>query len=93
MKTDPNEPAFAMPASWSPGGDWQGGPHFGLTKREAFAMAAMQGFMAQNDDRRYAQTSAISLEDWQSECRANDARYCVAMADALIAALNEEPKT
>lgn len=75
MATDPNELAYPMPSMYRPeDGAWMYGPHFGLTKREAFAMAAMQG-LASNFDTRGLEVPF--------------SRFAVAQADALIAALNE----
>ena len=51
----------------------------GLTKREHFAALAMQGLLA---NPVYAETrTPVEVQEW-----------AVAAADALIAALNEEPK-
>jgi hypothetical protein len=70
MKTDPNAPAFPSPAS--PGNQ----DNLGLTKREEFIKAAMQGFCA----------------DPKCESSAEDiAHGAVVMADALIAELNKTP--
>lgn len=49
----------------------------GLTKREAFAMAAMQGYLA-------------SYPSDSSPNAVNVAKYSVEYADALIEALNKE---
>lgn len=51
------------------------GPVRGLTKREAFAMAAMQGI--------------LSGEECPAMSREGVARFAVGMADELIAALNK----
>lgn len=48
--------------------------HFGLSKREAFAMAAMQGFLANK-----AHGTHFDPRD--------DAAYCISVADAVLAAL------
>lgn len=78
MAIDKDKPAFARP--WA-AVDIGGGQRFynesskGMTIREAFAMAAMQGLLAKGGV--YAK--------WRD--LANDA---VACADALIAELNEE---
>jgi hypothetical protein len=70
QKTDPND--FA-----SPTGDHSGyTATAGLTKRERFAMAAMQGFAA---DPNMATTETKDV-----------AKLSVTWADALIKALNEE---
>jgi hypothetical protein len=51
--------------------------HSGLTKREAFAMAAMQGFLA-GDGFEFLAKSEETIAMWS-----------VSMADALLAALEE----
>ncbi len=51
--------------------------NLGLTKREAFAMAAMQGF-------------ATSLAKEETASDAKIALFSVALADALLAALEAE---
>jgi hypothetical protein len=53
--------------------------NFGLTKREAFAMAAMQGLLG------YDAGIAITIKQY--------AESSVAYADALIAALNKPQET
>lgn len=64
MKTKPDDSAYPLQ-----------GFELGLTKREAFAMAAMQGLLA-------------SPSFW-SESEFRTSGYAVKHADALIAALNE----
>lgn len=69
--TDGRHPAFVVPDSdpvWA----------YGLTKREYFAAAAMQGMLAN------------SSYDWSGE-EEEASEQCLAYADSLIDALNEEP--
>jgi len=69
MRDNSNEPAYPCdPVTFN-----QGDAAVGLTKREAFAMAAMQGFMACPD---YTETTYTDA-----------ARLSVRMADALLAEL------
>lgn len=53
------------------------GPQFGLTKREYFAAAALQGTLANPETSDSSSNELI-------------AKFSVAMADALIDALNDE---
>ena len=69
----------AMPIELNGFGQFAPEAHIGLTKREMFAMAAMQGILANQcmvDD-----CSRSSLE-WA-------AKRCASMADALLAELEE----
>lgn len=73
-KTNPDPDAPAYPLA-----NWQGDPDFaaGLTKREAFAMAAMQGLAAGG--------ALAPLSRWRDVT----SRLAVEHADALIAELNK----
>ena len=75
MKTDPNEPAFAHAPAFSPECGTMGGA-VGLTKREYFAAAALQGLLANRD---------LSAVVEPSEAFA---AWAVEQADDLIKALN-----
>lgn len=74
--------------------------HLGLTKRELFAMAAMQGYIAVPDDRTFRRVRdgetpeeyEAAAQKWREVIRKYDAEHCVAMADALLAALNPHPE-
>ena len=61
--------------------------HSGMTIRERFAMAAMQGNCAIPDQRTCPEERMHEVEKWRDEIMAQDARYCVSMADALLTAL------
>jgi len=67
MKTNGNEPATGYASD--------NRHEKGLTKREQFAMVAMQGYIAADHNRFHK----------------NIAKEAVAMADALINSLNEQP--
>lgn len=71
-----NEPAYPFKETYNTGFIYN---HFGLTKREAFAMAAMQGLVANGE--RY-----MNYVD-EYEKRATQA---VKYADALLEALNND---
>jgi len=58
----------------------------GLTKREDFAKAAMQGLLA---NAHYAQKSFELLKEDEDKIDATVARRSVEIADALIAELNK----
>lgn len=72
--TDPNAPAMS-------------GTGLGLTKREIFAMAAMQGLLAQLNE----------SDSWPINDKCGNPYLAIGLsavthADALIAALNAEPE-
>ena len=79
MTKNADKPAYPSGEAYKsqsiPGGDWveckKGALHNGLTKREMFAMAAMQGILT-----RSANTDRSSI-----------ARYSVEYADALLTEL------
>lgn len=59
--------------------------HYGLTKRERFAMAAMQGILANPNPN--------VVEKIVSDAGASDVREaCIKVADTLIAELDKEAK-
>ena len=61
-----------------------------MTKREAFAMAAMQGLMA-NPERYSYVTAKVESREWSHvDATRHNAEKAVYLADALIAALNQE---
>ena len=68
-------PAYAKPDTYHPNGSVEWGSD-GLTKRELFAAMAMQGFIANKERPQYFKPI-------------DDAAYCVKLADALLAALQE----
>lgn len=71
--TNPNDAAFSNAT------DYAGNPTvgYGLTKREEFAKAAMQGLIASDHE-----------VNWNAK---QIATFAVEQADALIAELNKEP--
>lgn len=75
-KTDPNAPAMPWVVEGMDMSDVQTFGTGGLTKREWFAGLAMQGVLAGPDSPNFEDDSV--------------ARSAVDLADALIAALNEE---
>ncbi len=72
--TKPNAPAFPTGGFLEIGG--------GLTKREEFAKAAMQGLCVPCTPGRHNANDSAEAQD--------KARMAVALADALIVALNKE---
>jgi len=60
-----------------------------LTKRELFAMAAMQGIASQKDDRYWTPSTGKTVEEWQTDALRADAAQAVRMADALLAELEK----
>jgi len=79
MKTNPNDSAngFAIPGDEKAG--WLPETVSGLTKRESFEMAAMQGYITSNPTVLYDINELAHLSNWS-----------VVTANALIKALNEE---
>jgi len=69
-----NDPAFASPAAWHPLHEMQIGGSMGMTKRELFAAMAMQGLVGNT-------TISGSAKAY--------ARDAIAIADALLAALED----
>lgn len=65
----------SAPAFPVPTADWQG---HGLTKRELIAAMAMQGFLSNK-----GHATHFNPED--------DAKYCIRIADALLAELEPSP--
>lgn len=59
-------------------------PDGGMSLRDWFAGMALQGQMAILDNRTCP--SGRDVEEWRAECKAYDACYCYAMADAMLAA-------
>ena len=89
-KYNGNRPAYARPVSIDPtdgtlpDGDYVVEAQPGLTKREAFAMAAMQGLLASGAK---ATGSDMILGDFP---RMSAPAFCVQWADALLAELARE---
>ena len=77
MMTKPNDGGPAYPQSIHPDG-----PFGGLTKREAFAMAAMQGLLAGGWGDSVPHDDVAATSD--------AAAFSVMYADALLAELNKE---
>lgn len=71
-----------------------GGPAFpsdlwgnrGMSLRDWFAGQIAAGLAAADDHRRYREGCGMTLEQWRAKCDAEDADYCYAKADAMIAA-------
>lgn len=67
-----------------------GGPAFPMSLRDYFAGQIATGQAASDDHRRYREGCGMTLEQWRAKCDAEDAEYCYAKADAMIAAREEE---
>ena len=71
-----------------------GGPAFpsdrfgetGMRLRDWFAGQIAAGQEATDDSRMYRQGCGMTLEEWRAKCFKEDAEYCYARADAMIAA-------
>ena len=78
--TNPNDPAFPEPKP-TKSSMYR---YCGLTKREAFAMAAMQGILSDYDSLNFLRDMREEGEDVPGKVAAN----AVLFADALIARIN-----
>lgn len=85
MTKNADKPAYPSGEAYKsqsiPGGNWveckKGALHNGLTKREMFAMAAMQGILTSE------------TEDWRHKEKESLAAAAVEYADALLAELEK----
>lgn len=59
------------------------------TLRDQLAMAALQGFMSQPDERTWRESLGVPLKEWQNSIIDSDARYCYQVADAMLKARRE----
>lgn len=85
MNTNPNDPAAPSPAQYSPvSHELLAESYFGLTKLEAFTIAAMQNVSIHDIDFGTLGAPAERPFDWHAE-------QCVAFARAVIAELNKQP--
>lgn len=55
------------------------------TLRDQFAMSALTGICSVDDERIY-KDDKLSIDEWRSKLRTDDARYCYMMADAMLEA-------
>ena len=78
MKTNPDHTAFPMAHEKN---------YIGLTKREYFAALAMQGYLANPN------TLDAVMKEFERPVSDFVADNSVILADSLIAALNQEPKS
>lgn len=68
-----NQAAYPLPAQYNKDGGFLSSTHYGLTKREVFAMAAMQGLLT--NDR------------WTGDSHESLAKSAILYADALLTEL------
>ena len=80
-KIDDGGPAFPVPRD---------APVDGVTLRDWFAGQIAEGLAAADDHRRWREGGGMTLEEWRAKCNAEDAEYCYAMADAMIAARGKQ---
>jgi len=57
----------------------------GLSIRDYFAAKALQGLVANQDDRIYVTPNVMTLEEWRTSLYQEDAKFCYRMADAMLA--------
>ena len=63
---------------------------FGMSLRDYFAGQIAAGLAAADDHRRYREGCGMTLEEWCAKCDAEDAEYCYARADAMLAEREKE---
>lgn len=63
----------------------------GMSLRAWLAGEALSGVTALPDDSVYCTPNKLALDEWRALRRKKLAEYCVGMADAVIAALKEQP--
>ena len=62
----------------------------GMRLRDWFAGKIAAGLAASDDHRRWREGCGMTLEEWRAKCDAEDAEYCYARADAMIAARGKQ---
>lgn len=62
----------------------------GMSLRAWFAGKALNGLVSQVDDRACPKARIDEIEQWRHEIRVHDAKWCVQMADAMLAELARE---
>jgi len=60
--------------------------HAGMSLRDYFAAAALQGYSAVEDKRACPRERLDDVAKWGSEMRDIDAKWCYQMADAMLRA-------
>ena len=62
----------------------------GISLRDYFAAAALQGYMSISDERTYSgrakELKDLSVEEWQGTLLSKDAELCYRYADAMLKA-------
>ena len=61
-----------------------------MSLRDWFAGQTAAGQAASDDHRRYRDGCGLTLKQWIEQCALEDAEYCYAKADAMIAAREAE---
>lgn len=56
-----------------------------MSLRDWFAGQIAAGLAAADDHRKYREGYGMTLEEWRAKCDAEDADYCYARADAMLA--------
>ena len=71
-------------------GEWNQTYEPGMSLRDYFAAAALQGYMSISDDRTYSgrgeELKDLSVEEWQETLFSKDAELCYRYADAMLKA-------
>ena len=70
--------------------EWNQSFEPGMSLRDYFAAAALQGYMAIPDERTYSgrakELKDLSVEEWQETLFSKDAELCYRYADAMLKA-------
>ena len=56
----------------------------GMSLRDYFAAAALQGVLAQPDDSTYSTPNKQTYAEWQASHRLKIVKYCFAIADDML---------
>jgi hypothetical protein len=82
----PSYPRTAADPNWGLGT----ASYEGMSLRDYFAAAALQGYMSIPDDRNYSgrakEFKDLSVEEWQGTLLSKDAELCYRYADAMLEA-------
>jgi hypothetical protein len=83
-----NTPAFPSTNALATASGVMTHGHPGMTLRDYFAAAALQGMMAVPDDQRYGDRAdkALTVDQWQRWCVTGLVEHAYRVADAMLAA-------
>ena len=86
-------PAFPCEQHETLNREWNQSFEPGMSLRDYFAAAALQGYMSISDERTYSgrmkEFKDLSVEEWQGTLLSKDAELCYRYADAMLKARGE----